>query len=150
MGLVAVHLRRYVANLGEPRRDREWEDLFQEGCIGLIRATVRFRPERGITFAAFALPRIHNAVSKAECYEFESRRPLLSHKRLRLGGRSPVRRLAQVLAHSPSSNTLHHTDGLLPIQLRVHLGHVRPGVPQHNLGDIQAVFFTQTGRGIVP
>ncbi len=65
IGLVAVHLRRHVANLAEPRRDREWDDLFQEGCLGLAAAAERFRPERGIPFAAFALPRIHNAVSKA-------------------------------------------------------------------------------------
>ena len=68
IGLVAVHLRRYVVNLAEPRRDREWEDLFQEGCLGLIRAALGYRPEQGIPFAAFALPRIHNAVSRAlEC-----------------------------------------------------------------------------------
>ncbi len=65
MGLVAVHLRRYVANLATPRRDREWDDLFQEGCLGLIEAARTFREERGIPFAAYALPRIHNAVSKA-------------------------------------------------------------------------------------
>jgi len=65
IGLVAVHLRRYVSNLTTPRRDREWEDLFQEGCLGLIRAAVGYRKERGIPFAAFALPRIHNAVSRA-------------------------------------------------------------------------------------
>lgn len=64
-GLVAVHLRRHVFNLREPRRDREWEDLFQEGCIGLLRAAVRFDENAGIPFAAFALPRIHQAVSLA-------------------------------------------------------------------------------------
>jgi hypothetical protein len=65
IGLVAVHLRRHVANLATPRRDREWEDLFQEGCVGLIQAAAAYRSERGIPFAAFALPRIHNAVSEA-------------------------------------------------------------------------------------
>ncbi len=65
IGLVAVHLRRNVEGLGEPRRDREWEDLFQEGCLGLIQAVVTYRPDRGIAFAAFALPRIHNAVTRA-------------------------------------------------------------------------------------
>lgn len=65
LGLVAVHLRRNVFNLNHPKRKREWEDLFQEGCLGLIRAATVFREERGIPFAAFALPRIHNAVSRA-------------------------------------------------------------------------------------
>ena len=65
IGLVSVHLRRYVGNLAFPRRDREWDDLFQEGCLGLIQAAAAFRQERGIPFAAFALARIHNAVSRA-------------------------------------------------------------------------------------
>ena len=65
LGLVAMHLRRNVAGLRTPQRGREWEDLFQEGCLGLIRAATDYRPERGIPFAAFALPRIHNAVSRA-------------------------------------------------------------------------------------
>lgn len=64
LGLVAVHLRRNIPNLAQPRRDREWEDLFQEGCLGLIDAARRFDPERGIAFAAFAMIRIHHAVSK--------------------------------------------------------------------------------------
>lgn len=65
LGLVGVHMRRHLDNLRVPRRDREWEDLFQEGCLGLIQAAKRFRAERGIPFAAFAFPRIHNAVSRA-------------------------------------------------------------------------------------
>ena len=65
IGLVAVHLRRHVGNLATPRRDREWEDLFQEGCLGLIQAAVAYCPQRGIPFPAFALPRIHSAVSRA-------------------------------------------------------------------------------------
>lgn len=72
IGLVGVHLRRYVTNISTPRRDREWEDLFQEGCLGLIQAAIRHRPERGIAFAAFALPRIHNAVSKALSRRFST------------------------------------------------------------------------------
>ncbi|MBU0717436.1 MAG: hypothetical protein KJ749_04235 [Planctomycetes bacterium] len=71
LGLVAVHLRRHVSNLAAPRRDREWEDLFQEGCLGLVDAAQRFRPERGIPFASFAFPRIHNAVSKALQSKFQ-------------------------------------------------------------------------------
>lgn len=64
-GLVALHIKRFVPGLAEPRRDREWDDLFQEGCLGLIRAAETFDPRRGIPFAAYALPRIHGAVHKA-------------------------------------------------------------------------------------
>jgi hypothetical protein len=72
IGLVGVHLRRNVHNLAVPRRDREWEDLFQEGCLGLIQAAVRYRRESGIAFAAYALPRIHNAVSRALISKFST------------------------------------------------------------------------------
>jgi len=65
LGLVAVHLRRHVTNLGVVRRDREYDDLFQEGCLGLMQAAARWDPASGIPFAAYALPRIHNAISTA-------------------------------------------------------------------------------------
>jgi len=53
-----------VPGISTRRSDRQWDDLFQEGCLGLIRAAVLFRPERGIPFAAFAFPRIHTAVRR--------------------------------------------------------------------------------------
>jgi len=65
IGLVAVHLRRHVANLAVPQRDREYDDLFQEGCLGLMRSAVQWDAASGIPFAAYALPRIHNAISMA-------------------------------------------------------------------------------------
>ncbi len=70
VGLVAVHLRRFVPGLAMPRRDREWDDLFQEGCLGLMTAAARYRKSCGIPFAAFALPRIHHAVSRALLSKF--------------------------------------------------------------------------------
>jgi len=72
VGLVAVHLRRNVVNLLHPNWKGEWDELFQEGCMGLIRAATAFRAERGIPFAAFALPRIHNAVSRAMLTKFNT------------------------------------------------------------------------------
>lgn len=63
VGLVAVHLRRHVPGLAQPRRDREYDDLFQEGCMGLMQAAARWDERSGIPFAAFAFPRIHNAIS---------------------------------------------------------------------------------------
>jgi len=70
IGLVGVHIRRNLHNLAVPRRDREREDLFQEGCLGLMQAAVTYRHESGIAFAAYALPRIHNAVSQALLRKF--------------------------------------------------------------------------------
>jgi DNA-directed RNA polymerase specialized sigma24 family protein len=65
IGLVAVHLRRRVFNLALPRREREREDLFQEGCLGLMEAARRWNPAGGIPFGAYALLRIRRAVARA-------------------------------------------------------------------------------------
>jgi len=65
LGLIGVHLRRHGLGIIKPTRDREREDLFQEGCLGLIQAAIQFDASRGIPFAAYALPRIHNAVNRA-------------------------------------------------------------------------------------
>ena len=43
IGLVGVHLRTRVPTPYQPTRDREREDLFQEGCIALVKAARRYR-----------------------------------------------------------------------------------------------------------
>jgi DNA-directed RNA polymerase specialized sigma24 family protein len=65
VGLVGTHLRQHVRGIGGRRGAQTWEELFQEGCLGLIRAAADYDERRGIAFAAFALPRIHRAVSSA-------------------------------------------------------------------------------------
>lgn len=65
VGLVAVHLKACRVRPRGSRQEREWDDLFQEGCLGLIRAARAYRESRGIPFAAFALLRIRQAVSEA-------------------------------------------------------------------------------------
>ena len=72
IGLVHVHLRRRVRAIPRPRWDGEREDLFQEGCLGLIRAAIAYDPASGIPFAAFAMLRIHNAVSVALQQRFQT------------------------------------------------------------------------------
>ncbi|MHC5111232.1 MAG: sigma factor [Planctomycetota bacterium] len=80
LGLIAVHLRRRVPGLTQPRREREWDDLFQEGFLGLVRAARVFDENRGIPFAAFALSRINHAVDRAIRTRF-SILPVPSRKR---------------------------------------------------------------------
>ena len=65
LGLVGVQLKRHTSLGPTPMRDREWDDLFQEGCLGLIAASRSYSPDTGIPFPAYALPRIHSAVSRA-------------------------------------------------------------------------------------
>jgi hypothetical protein len=60
-----VHLRRHVLDSSVPIRGEEWDDFFQEGCLGLIDAVQKHEASRGIPFAEFALSRIHLAVNRA-------------------------------------------------------------------------------------
>lgn len=65
VGLVGVHLRSRVPTPRQPMRYREYDDLFQQGCVALARAAARYRPDRDGPFAAYALPRIRGAVHNA-------------------------------------------------------------------------------------
>ncbi len=65
MGLVGLHIRRHVGGLDRPTRDREWDDLFQEGCLGLVRAAKSFDAGKGVSFSAYAMRRIQAAVHQA-------------------------------------------------------------------------------------
>lgn len=48
--LVAYLVRRFPAGLYEP------EELYQQGCIGLMKALLRFRPDAGVAFTTYAVP----------------------------------------------------------------------------------------------
>ncbi len=62
--LVEMFVKTRVLNRSRSRSGPQKDDLIQEGCLGLIEAAQRFRPERGIPFVAFALPRIQTAVNR--------------------------------------------------------------------------------------
>ncbi|MCG3132544.1 MAG: hypothetical protein FLDDKLPJ_03402 [Phycisphaerae bacterium] len=63
LGLVGVHLKRFAPPRSRQACDRE--DLYQEGCLGLIEAGGRYDPGSAIPFASYALARIHRSVSAA-------------------------------------------------------------------------------------
>lgn len=50
--LVAALVRRFPPGLHEP------EELYQQGCIGLMKALARYRPECGTAFSTYAVPLI--------------------------------------------------------------------------------------------
>lgn len=50
--LVAAMVRRFPSGLYEP------EELYQQGCIGLMKALHRYRTESGIAFSTYAVPMI--------------------------------------------------------------------------------------------
>lgn len=64
LGLVGVHLRRYVHGHGRLRREGRLDDLRQEGCLALVQAARSYDAGCGVAFAAYALRRIRNAVSR--------------------------------------------------------------------------------------
>ena len=52
LGLVHMCVRRFVG------RGEDYEDLFQIGCVGLVKAADNFDPELGYKFSTYAVPMI--------------------------------------------------------------------------------------------
>lgn len=52
LGLVHACARRFLG------RGIEYDDLFQAGCVGLVKAVDGFQPERGLCFSTYAVPLI--------------------------------------------------------------------------------------------
>ena len=42
----------------------EYDDLFQAGCVGLIKAAENFDPERGFSFSTYAVPVILGEIKR--------------------------------------------------------------------------------------
>lgn len=59
MALVNWCIKKYIKI--EPD---DYEDLFQEGCIGLMMAAKRFKPELGYTFSTFAIQTITGVLKR--------------------------------------------------------------------------------------
>lgn len=59
-GLIGMVLKRYHA-----LQDMTYEDLFQEGVFGLMRAAERFDPSRGVTFGTYAVWWIRQSINRA-------------------------------------------------------------------------------------
>ena len=63
VGLVGLHLRHHLPRFVFTKNRREYLDLFQEGCVALIRAAITYDPDcDGPSFQAYALPRIRGTV----------------------------------------------------------------------------------------
>jgi hypothetical protein len=86
LGLVGLHLRKRVHMPRCPMRDRETEDLFQEGCLALMRACVSHDPRKHGPFPSYALARIRARIHAALHHTFS-----LVHIPLKQMGERPVR-----------------------------------------------------------
>ncbi|UCG34149.1 MAG: hypothetical protein JSU68_05845 [Phycisphaerales bacterium] len=70
LGLVVDYLRRHISIPPRPMSRCEYDDLFQEGVLGLIQAVIRYEAGRGRSFAAFAVRHIHGTISRALAERF--------------------------------------------------------------------------------
>lgn len=61
MGLVGTVLVKYMKI---PISHRNYDDYFQEGCIGLLLASQRFDPSLGFAFSTFAVPTIKGFIQR--------------------------------------------------------------------------------------
>lgn len=52
LGLVHLCVRRFLC------RGIEYDDLYQAGCLGLVKAAGNFDPQRGVRFSTYAVPAI--------------------------------------------------------------------------------------------
>ncbi len=57
-GLVHMAAKRFAG------RGAEYEDLFQIGCVGLIKAIEKFKPETGFAFSTYAVPLIFGELKR--------------------------------------------------------------------------------------
>ncbi len=58
IGLVHSCARRFTA------RGIEYDDLFQAGCLGLVKAAQNFEPQRGLMFSTYAVPVILGEIKR--------------------------------------------------------------------------------------
>lgn len=95
IGLVGLHLRNRVPTPRRPMRQRERADLFQVGCVALVRAAGRYNPASDGPFAGYALPRIRGAIFTAVHEHFATIRvpcDVIARRRkeLALNGRTSI------------------------------------------------------------
>jgi RNA polymerase sigma-B factor len=103
---LAQHLARRYGGRGEPA-----DDLFQVAVVGRVKAVARYQADRGVDFAAFAIPTIVGEIKR--------------HFRDRTWAIRVPRRLQELrLEITSANNTLTHTLGRAPTvaDVATHLG----------------------------
>lgn len=97
--LVAALVRRLPAGQYEP------EEMYQQGCIGLMKAIVRYDPSRGTAFSTYAVPLILGEIRMlARCNApVHIPRP---EREMRLRIRQEEERLAAALGRAPTVQEL--------------------------------------------
>ena len=65
-GVVAANTGLVKMVLSRMRRTRpeDWDDAYQDGLFGLMRAAQKFDPRRGVRFSTYAVPHVRQAVMR--------------------------------------------------------------------------------------
>jgi len=104
---LAQHLANRFAGRGEPI-----DDLFQTATVGLIKAVDKFDAERGVDFAAYAIPTIIGEIKRHfrdRTWDIRVPRRL---QELRLSLSEATSTLLQTLGRSPTVSDLAHHLGI--------------------------------------
>lgn len=106
LGLVATLARACAARTGLPR-----EDLFQEGCLGLLIAVARFDHRRGLRFSTYAVPWIRARLGEAVQRRGSASLPTTGAGRLR-AARVAEEELVQTLGRDATPTEIAASAGL--------------------------------------
>lgn len=115
MGLVHLCARRFLG------RGMEYDDLFQAGCVGLIKAAENFDTSRGVKFSTYAVPVILGEVRRL----FRDGGALRVSRGLRDLGRRAAEeagRLRQETGKNPSVVQIAQRLGVSPEKAALALG----------------------------
>ncbi|MDR0884244.1 MAG: sigma-70 family RNA polymerase sigma factor [Oscillospiraceae bacterium] len=122
LNLVHTCAHRFVG------RGAEYDDLFQSGCVGLLKAAERFEPERGFAFSTYAVPVIIGEIRML----FRAGGAVKIGRALRERAREVIRvrdELTDALGHTPSVATLAEKLQIDCAQVAELLGVYAPTVP---------------------
>ena len=128
LGLVHACCRRLKG------RGVEYDDLFQAGCVGLVKAADRFEPERGLAFSTYAVPVILGELRSLfrESGSVKVGRPL---RELGLRALRQEEALTKSLARPPTLTELATALGVDPHQAAEALCAARPALSLTRSGE---------------
>jgi RNA polymerase sporulation-specific sigma factor len=114
-------------------RGAEYDDLYQAGCIGLIKAADKFEPERGFAFSTYAVPVILGEIRML----FREGGAVKVGRALREKAREAMRvreELTEEFGREPSLRELAARMNLDCAQTAELMGVFSPTVPLYQLG----------------